>query len=154
MNFFTLDLLVQLVSGLVASVAFAAVFRVGQRHLIFAGIAGMLTYLIYYTVVFFSANLFAAAFISTTFAALYAELYARIGRAPTSVILSPAVIPTVPGGDLYYAMQHLLSSDGDMALVYLGRTLSVGLGIAGGVVIISIAFRMMVDAIARANKKI
>ena len=154
MNFFTQEFLVQLITSAICSAAFAVIFRVEQRHLVHTGIIGMLTYFVYYTSLYFGMPLFVASFASTAFAAVYAEIYARVKRAPTIVLLSPAVVPTVPGGDLYYTMQHILASRWEQAFLYLSRTLSVGLGIAGGIVAISIVFRIISEQCAKAKKKI
>ena len=153
MTFITSELIVQLVTSAICSIGFAVVFRVEARHLIHTGITGLLAFFVYYTVLFFKMQLFVASFACTAFVALYAEVYARVKRAPTIVILSPAVVPIVPGGDLYYTMQHILASRWSLALEYLGRTLSVGLGIAGGIVVISIAFRIVSEQCAGAKKR-
>ena len=157
MTFFTTELMIQLITSAICSMAFAVVFRVEARHLLHTALIGLLTYFVYYTVIFFGLHIFVASFLCTAFAALYAEIYARVKRAPTIVLLSPAVIPIVPGGDLYYTMQHLLNSRWQPALDALTRTLAVGLGIAGGIVVISIAFRIFVDhyskAMARGTKE-
>ena len=153
-DFFTREMLVQLITSAMCSVAFAVIFRVEKRHLLHTGIIGMLTYLVYYTFLFFGMPLFVASFASTAFAAVYAEIYARVKRAPTIVLLSPAVVPTVPGGDLYYTMQHVLASRWTLAFDYLSRALSVGLGIAGGIVVISIVFRIISEHYSIAKKKL
>lgn len=149
MTFFTDQLIIRLITSAICSMAFAVIFRVEARHLIHTALIGMLTYFVYHTVMFFGIHIFVASFACTAFAALYAEIYARIKRAPTIVLLSPAVIPIVPGGDLYYTMQHLLNSRWEAALDALTRTLAVGLGIAGGIVVVSIAFRIFVEHYAR-----
>ncbi len=154
MSFFTTQLLIQLVTSAICSIAFAVIFRVEARHLPHTGIIGLLTYLVYYTILYFDMHLFIASFACTAFAALYSEIYARTKRAPTIVLLSPAVIPIVPGADLYYTMQHLLASRWEIAMSYLTRTLAVGLGIAGGIVVVSIAFRIFVEHYGKAKARI
>lgn len=141
MEFFTLTLLIRIITSLICSVAFALVFKINARHLPYAGIAGALAYFVYYTVEYSAAPLFVAAFASTAFTALFSEVYARIKYAPVIVLLSPGVIPIVPGADIYYTMQHLLIGEWAIALEYLARTLSAGLGIAAGIVVVSVIFR-------------
>ncbi len=141
MTFFTLTLLIRVAASFVCSLAFAVVFRVNTRHLVYTGIAGALIYFVYYTVEFVGAPIFVAAFLSTALAALFSEAYAVIKKAPVIILLAPAVIPIVPGGDLYYSMQRLLSGSWGGAIDALGRTLAIGLGIAGGIVVVSVIFR-------------
>lgn len=145
MTFFTPEFFVQIIASLIGAVTFAIIFKTSMRHLPFVAIAGLATYAIYYIVVFFNGSVFLAAFISTLFTALFAEFCARWRRAPAAVFLFPGIIPTVPGGSLYYAMRQLLSGDLAGALDYLGSTLAVGLGIAGGIMIVSIVVGQITD---------
>lgn len=76
---------------------------------------------------------------------LYAEIIARIVKAPATVFLIPAVIPLTPGGTLYYTMSAIV--DGDMAKAQEqgGITLLVALGIAVGIVFISVIFYQLTN---------
>ena len=144
-DFFTADFFVQIFASLVASVAFAVVFRTGPRHLPFAGIGGLVTYALYYLVAYFNPGVFLAAFLSTMFAALFSECCARWRHAPAAVFLFPSIIPTVPGGGLYYTMRYLLSGEKEMMLYYLSQTMKVALGIAGGIVSVSVFVGVLYD---------
>lgn len=152
MTLFTLELLIRLITSLVASCAFAIVFKIAPRHLPYAAISGAITYFVYHAVLYFSLSLFLASFLSTAAAAIFSETYARIRRAPAVIILTSAVIPIVPGASLYYWVQHLLSGDNNVAMGYLGETISVGLGIACGIVVVSISFRAISSYLMRKMK--
>ncbi len=145
MSFFNMTLLIRLIASLACSIAFAVIFKVAPRHLILGGICGTLTYFIYYTVEFFGASPFVAALVSTMFTALYSEVASRLRHAPTIVFLIPGIIPTVPGGALYNAVRYLLMDDLTLAYKYLSDTVGVGLGIAGGIITISILFGSALD---------
>jgi uncharacterized membrane protein YjjB (DUF3815 family) len=144
-GFFSLDLLVTIVIAFLCSVGFAVVLRVAPRHVITGSIGGAATYFIYCAVMYAGLGYFAAGFISTTFTALYAEILARVRRAPAIVFLLPGVIPTVPGGDLYRGMRDLISGKMPEALANFGIALNIALGIAGGIVVISITFGIITD---------
>ncbi len=152
-DFFTLSLLTKTIAIFIASVAFSVIFKIGKRHIIYGGILATVTFLIYYTALFFGAPLFTAAFVSTAAAALCSEILARIRRAPTLVFLLASVIPTVPGGNLYYAMRDLLSGDTEGAIQNFLTTMKIGLGIAGGIVTVSILFAILSDAINKVREK-
>ena len=145
MSFFTSEFLIQIFASLVGAVAFAIIFKTSARHLPYVALSGLVTYAIYYTVFFFLDSAFLAAFLSTLFTALFSEFCARFRRAPTAVFLFPGIIPTVPGGSLYYAMRYVLVGDLDSALSYLTSALAVGLGIAGGIMFVSIAVGQLTD---------
>jgi len=153
MTFFTLSFFVKVITAAIASLGFAMMFKIDRRHLAYGVFSAAVTFIIYYIIEFFGGPLFVAAFISTAFAALFSEVMARLKRAPAIVFLLPGVIPTVPGGNLYYAMRYLLLSDVSLALKNFTTALEVGLGIAGGTVATSIIFGMTLDAVRSFRKK-
>lgn len=143
------------IGALVGSVSFATMFKVAPRHLIYGGTAGLVTYVVYYTVEFYTqGDTFPAAFISTVCAALFAEIASRTRKAPTIVFLLPAVIPIVPGGILYRAMRSLLLLDFNRAFEALLTTLQIGLGIAGGILTVSIIFGSIMEKIKKGMTKV
>lgn len=152
-DFFTVQLFVRLITSFICSVAFAIVYKINKKHVLLGGVGGFLTYLVYHTVFFFLSSAFAAAYVSTLVAALFAELMARARKAPTSVFLIPSVIPTVPGSNLYYFMQNLIHANSSEAISNLVIALSVALGIAGGTVTVSIIFGTVQDKIAQRKLK-
>ena len=145
MSFFTTDLLIKLITSLFAGIAFAILFKVSTRHLLCIAICSPLTYAVYHTVIYFSGSDFSAAFFSTVVAAIMSEIFARTRKAPTLIFLFPSVISTVPGGNLYYAMKGMLTEDYASAFEQLLIAIRVGIGIAGGIVTISIIVNVIND---------
>ena len=143
MTFFTTQFILQLITAVIGTLGFAVIYRVRVRHLPFAGLCGLLTWFVYYTVSFLGGTLFLAAFAASALATVFAELCARTRRAPAPVFLVPGTIPIVPGGDLYYTMRYLLLGDFDLFAEYLMRALLVGIGIGGGIVAISVAASLL-----------
>ena len=146
-DFFTNELFIRLITSFICSIAFAVVYKIAPKHLVCGGISGLVTYFIYHTIMFFSQSVFAAAFLSTVFSATFAEIAARKRKAPTIVFLVPGVIPTVPGGDLYKGMRSLLLADAQGSTFYFLSTIKVGLGIAGGIVTVSMIYGILSDKI-------
>lgn len=143
--FFTTTFLLQILASFASAAAFAVVFKTQPRHLPFVGIGGILTYAVYYTVSFFTGELFLAALFSTLLTAVYSEFCARVRRAPAAVFLFTGLIPTVPGGDLYRAMHAVLIGNMPLALSYLTVAMKIGLGIASGIMIVSIVVGQISD---------
>lgn len=135
----------------VASLAFAVLFRVNKRHLLWAGLGSIITFAIYYLL---DENLFFAAIISAVFTALYAELSARIHKAPTLVFLITGIIPTVPGKYLYQTMRYLLEQNAELALQNFLDTMKIALGIAAGVVGVAIGWSVISDWVKKIYRKI
>lgn len=153
-KFFTLELLIKLIASFMGSAAFAVVFKVNNRHIIFGAFNGLFAYFVYYTVDYFLRSAFLAALVSTAIAAAIAELLARKRRAPANVFLIPGVIPTVPGSNLYFFMRYILESNMSEALSQLGIALAVALGIACGTVSVSITWGIISDRLSKRKSSI
>ena len=137
-DFFTYEFLMRLVTSALGTLGFAILFRCRGKHLPYATACGLFTYAIYYTAAYFGAALFFAAFLCTAFTTAFSEVCARYRRAPALVFLVPGTIPIVPGSDLYYTMRFLLEENYARFYAHLQSALLVGLGIAGGIVSVSI----------------
>ena len=149
-EFFKPMLFLASAGALIGSFAFAVMFKVSRRNIAYATLAGLVTYIVYYIVEFFSEGAaFPAAFVSTMATALLAEIFSRTNKSPTIVFLIPGVIPTVPGGSLYKAMRSLLLHDFADSLSSLFVALQIGLGIAGGILTVSIIFGTVAEKITK-----
>ena len=142
-DFFSLEFFLQLFASALGTVGFAVLFGVRPKHLFIAGLGGLVTFAVYYTCAFFGVSLFVCAFAAAAFAALFSEVFARIKKAPTAIFLIPAGIPIVPGGDLYYTMRYLLEGDYQKTVSYLLSACKIGLGIAGGIVAVSVVWGLI-----------
>ena len=76
----------------------------------------------------------AAAMITT----IYAEIMARVLKAPVAIYSNPSIIPLVPGGSLYYTMAALMAGDQQEFIARGTDTLMTALGIAVGIIAISV----------------
>ena len=153
-QFFTTEFLTALIASFPASIAFAILFKINRKHLLLGGVSGVITYFIYYSVEFISSSVFLAAMTSSLFTALFAEIAARLRRAPTIVFLIPGVIPTVPGGALYKAMRYALENEWTPAFDNLMTALLISLGIASGIVIITAIWGSVADRRAKRHKSL
>lgn len=138
----TADFWIRLLTATVGTAAFSVIFRVRVKHLALAVLGGGLTFLIYFAVDCRTASAFAAAFTASGVSAVYSELCARWHRAPVPVFLLPCSIPIVPGGSLYQCMFYLISENSVLAKMYFWDTVTVAIGIAGGISAASLGFRL------------
>ena len=145
--------IIQLITSFVTSISFAIVFKTNKRHLINAGIAGVLTYAAYLSLDVLTSSLFWAAFVSSFVAALFAEVNARLKKAPSVVLLMAGVIPIVPGGYLYRSVRDLIRGSNSTAMSALGTAGAVALGIAGGIVTLTIVFGLVRDYVSNKKKQ-
>ena len=149
-TFFTLDFFVSFLMAAIGTIGFALLFNTQPKYLLILAVGGALTYAVYY---FFEMNLFksvfAASFFSSVFSAVYSELLARVKHAPTIIFLIPCAIPIVPGSSLYYAMSSLISRNIDNALHHLGNAAVIGIGIAGGIMAVSILMNIYAEVVKK-----
>lgn len=146
---------VGLLSSAVGSLGFALIFRVRPRCLFPATLGGTLAFFAYFIFDAFGFHIFLSNFLGAVASAIFSEICARIFKAPSIVFSIPCVIPLVPGSLLYYTMSHLLEGAYSETLSYLSKTLLTALGIAGGLLVVSVfvSFSMFVRTRYTAKKR-
>lgn len=127
------DILIQLATAFLGSLAFSVVFGVSFRRLIPASLGGLGGWVIYLLMFHWLHSEFAACLIASAFAALYGEVLARILKAPATIFFVPAVIPLIPGSSLYYTMSCAMRGDWLGFQHYGFLTGQFALGIAAGI---------------------
>lgn len=130
-----------LIGSAVASVGFGIIFNVKPNKLLFVFIGGAIVYLIY-KVTLDNINYFDNDFIPVLLAvavgSLYAEIFARIIKAPAITIMLPSIIILVPGATLFFTMHNLIYFNPAYSQ-YLINTVLSSLAIALGIIISQIA---------------
>lgn len=91
-------------------------------------IGGAVFWAVYLIFLHFINNEFLGFFFVAILITIYSEIWARILKTPSTVILMPSVIPLIPGGSLYYAMDAALRHD--MPQFFLKAQAAVGLAVA------------------------
>ena len=143
---------IELAMAFITSCAYALMFQTSRKHLVYIGICGLGTYAIYYLTAELLNSIFWAAFISAAFTSLFSEVIARVRKAPAIIFLLTGIVPTVPGGALYYTMRNMVLGDISGTLDKLSVTIQTGIGIAGGIVSVSIIFGIIMDYVAKRRK--
>ncbi len=144
----TVSPLLTIVMAGIGAVGFSLLFSVPPQRFFYAVICGVLGWACYLaTEQLIPASwsispVLAASFAGGVSCTCYAEVMARINKTPTTVFLIPGLIPLVPGGSLYYTMAYLVQRDYDMALNTGLKTLYTCMGIAGGIVLVSVLFQI------------
>ena len=151
------SLLIGLASSAVGSLGFALIFRLRPKYLVPASFGGMLGFAVYFLFDVLGLHIFATNFLASLAAAIFSEICARVLKAPSVVFLIPCIIPLVPGSLLYYTMSHLLSGSYSSAFSYLTKTLLTALGIAGGLIVVSVLVsvitRLRLNRLKRQSKR-
>lgn len=130
--------IIKIIAGTVASLAFAILFKVKAKLLPYATFGGFLACVFYFLLTDLIGGVFIPNVVAVFIVALLSEIFARVKKAPSTVFLFPGCIALVPGGTLYYTMNSLLSKNYNEAFHYFLTTLTVGIAIGGGIIAASL----------------
>ena len=126
--------LIQILAAAVGSIGFAIILKIKGKQIAYAGLGGMLTwamYLVFYEIL---ESFFWATLIASIFVAFFAELMARVNKAPSTIFLTAAAVPLIPGRNLYNMMFYIVSEDAVLA----GKE-----GMTAGIIALAIALGFM-----------
>ncbi len=133
------EIIIKIIAGVISTVGFAIIFRLRVKHIPLAALDGLVACVVYFCCLeFISKDLFIANMLAAFATAGFAEICARIGKAPSTIFLLPGCIALVPGGSLYNAMRGLLLKDYDEFAAQLLVTGKVAIAIGGGIIAVSI----------------
>ena len=143
--FLTLAFWIQMLAAVIGTIGFSLIFRVRTIHLPYVAFGGLLTYFVYYSLEQIGWNLFLISFLGAVAGAVYSEFAARLRKAPVIVFVLPSMVPIIPGGSLYRTMNSLINEDYGALYNNFGGTISIGLGMAGGIVAVSVVAAVAVS---------
>ncbi len=132
------DLLwLQVLAAAAGTLGFAILFNSRPRRLFFGALGGGLTWVVYLVLTRFMGSDFVSVALAAAFGAVYAEIMARVCKAPATVFTILSEIALIPGGSLYITMHHLVGGRQTQALQYGMHTVMVALAIALGIVLVT-----------------
>lgn len=125
-------------SGTIGTLGFSLLFKSNPQRTLFNAMGGMITCIVYVI----CCELFDHEFMQNFFPALaataYAEIMARLLKAPATPILACSIIPLVPGGKLYYTTYYFVVGQMGLFKYTLTQTLRIAAGLAVGIIVISV----------------
>ena len=127
----------QVLAAAAGTLGFAILFNSRPRRLLLGALGGGLTWVVYLLLCRLIPQDFVCVAAAAAFGAAYAEVMARICKAPATVFTLLSEIALIPGGSLYITMHHLVGGRQTQALQYGMHTLMVALAIALGIVLIT-----------------
>lgn len=133
----------QIITAFLGSLGFSVLFNIRRTKLLIAGLGGMLSWSVYLLLGLYFDSDPIRYFFAAIFVTVYAEIFARIKKTPTTSYLVPAFIPLIPGGALYNTMKFALHNDwqsfGDTA-VY---TIQLALALSAGIIVVASVMQMV-----------
>ena len=130
-----MNAVLSLLAALFGSFGFCLIFHVRRERLLFASLGGILSWGSYLLASQFLTDSFLCILFAATCSAFYAEVLARVLKAPSTIFLIPTIIPLVPGSSLYYTMQAFVTKNWPLLQQNGNRTVQDALGIAAGMCI-------------------
>ena len=127
----------QVLSAAAGALGFALLFNSRPGRLFFGALGGGLTWAVYLVLARYLTADFPCVALAAAFGAVYAEIMARVCKAPATVFTILSEIALIPGGSLYITMHHLVGGRQAEALSYGLRTVMVALAIALGIVLVT-----------------
>lgn len=135
--------LVRILCATLGTLGFALVFRVRHWHLLWATAGGTVAWVCYAITTHAGGGIFLSSLAGSLAVCLWSELMARWRKAPANIFLIPGIIPLLPGSALYYAMEGAIYSDMSVFTQKGIDALLGSVGIAGGILIASEIFRII-----------
>ena len=132
------ETLIIVFSGFLGTIGFSILFRSNRNRILCNAVGGALTCLVYVLCCNTFDNLFLQNFFPALFVSAYAEIMARIVKAPATPILACSIISLVPGGKLYYTTYYCVVGDMEKFDATLMETLQIAAGLAVGIICISV----------------
>ncbi len=131
---------VMILTAAVGTLGYCLLINVKRNKIVYGCLGGVVSTFLYFGCVEAGLTPLLQNLIPAAVVTLYAEVLARVVKAPATVFLIPSIIPLVPGGRLYYTMRAIVDGDADNAKSYAMETIVIALGIAVGIVVISLVF--------------
>ena len=125
-----------------ACFSFCFIFKFHKlSHMIAAATGGMLSWVFYLAFSFLGSDL-AQYLISTIVVSAYAEVMARVFKAPVTGFLTIGILPLVPGGGIYYTMEYCINGETSLFLETGLHTLGIAGSLAVGILLVSSVVRL------------
>ena len=101
----------QAIAAFIGCMGFSILFNIHGPGGLLCDLGGLLTWLIYLLTLELTGSDLAAYFWGTLFAAIYAEIMARIRKYPAISYLVVSIFPLIPGAGVYFAMNYAVKGN-------------------------------------------
>ena len=132
-------MIIQTTAAVLGSIGFAIFFKMKGKQIVLAGIGGAVTWIVYLLIQHFIEGYFVPYLVASIFVGIYAEIMARVNKAPATIFLTAAAVPLIPGGSLYYTMLGLVEQDEELFATSGVAALTIALAISLGFVVVALA---------------
>ncbi|MFU0823689.1 threonine/serine exporter family protein [Clostridium sp.] len=130
--------------ALLSSLAFAFLFNIRGKNLIFTSFGGAIGWFTYLLFINYSFSKVFVLFIASISVSVYSEIMARVLKSPVTIFLICGIIPLVPGAGMYYTMYEITMGNVDASLSIGLETISSAGAIAVATVLVASITKVIV----------
>ena len=136
--------LIECLSAFIASIGFSFIFRIHHnlRFAIISSLGGTLGWFVYLNSGALH-NEIMSYFIAMVVVSLYAEIAARIYKAPATIFLIIGCFPLVPGKGIYQTMLYCTQGKNILFLDSFIHTIAISASLALAIMIVSTIFKVI-----------
>lgn len=133
----------QAIAVFVGCCGFCILFNVHGQGMVLCIAGGVAAWMLYLLCGWLGCDVYAANLFAAVFAALYAEVMARVRKCPAMPYLVIATLPMLPGAGVYYTMSMGLEGNMMDAVGKGLETVGVAGSLAVGILLVSTLFRLV-----------
>ena len=134
---------IQVLTGALGSFGFSILFNLRGKKLLITTLGGVISWAVFLLLEAWIPGEPARYFLSMTAISVYAEIFARVEKTPTTTFLVPCVIPLIPGSALYYTMNYALNEQWDLFVQKAFYTLELAMALALGIIAVTTATKLI-----------
>lgn len=146
-------MLIQVIGAFLAVLTMSVILSVPRKFLFYSSAVGAIGWFVYLLMLKAGAVETMGIFVATLAVALISHSFARIFKAPVTVFLIPAILPTVPGVGMYRIVYYMIIGDRNMTGFYFSQTLQIAGMIAIAIFIMDTVFRTAKQKTETVKKK-
>ena len=139
--------LMQIFMGFLGSLGFSILFHIKGKRLLIASLGGLISWTVFLALGSLFPGESLRYFLASATVTVYAEVFARVIKTPTTTFLVPSLIPLIPGGSLYYTMNYALNEQWSSFAAKALYTLELAAALALGIIAVTTLTRMTMVAI-------
>ena len=132
---FNLDTLIEIFAAFAGTIGYGALFNVRGKKLLFAGLGGMIGWIIFLLLNTFIANEIICCLIVAVITSAYSEVLARILKTPASTFYIATLMPLIPGSALYYSIDAAVGGDMPGFIHHISRTVQFAAALSAGIIV-------------------
>lgn len=148
------DIIKEGIGALIGTFGFTLLFGLKYKKLFVATLGGVLVWALYAILKHFvPSDLFVCNFFPAVLGTMYAQIMARVMKAPATMFVFTSLIVLVPGGMLYYSMSNIILGNTAQGLKLIMDTLEVTVALAFGIVIVMASIKIIYYILNKKNTR-